>query len=109
MGGVVIREGSFRQRPVAPRATVERRIEAMELEEPRLQVSAEQGHVGPVAGGGQHGQREAVDGVLGFPFLRERVEQLREVGQRHRRVQPAPDGTADAPHHPDSRYPRPRR
>ena len=70
----------------------------MQPQEPGFQVAREHLGVGPLLGRGQHGQGQPVHGVLRLALLGEGVEQLREVRQGERDLEPALAGAEGGAH-----------
>ena len=100
-----------RQRAAAGGAAVERRVEPVQLQQPGLEVAAEQLRARARLGRPHDGERQPVDLVLGLALGREGVEQLRAAGEEESRVEAArrPRGrpSAAAPPRRGAAAPRP--
>ena len=93
VGGAVVGERPRRrQRPAAGGAAVERRVEPVQLQQPGLQVAAQELGARALLGGLHDGERQAVDPLLGLALGREGVEQLRAAREEERRLEAARAG-----------------
>jgi hypothetical protein len=77
---------------------VEGGIDAVQAQEPGLEVAGRGRDVPAAAGHREHSYGQAIDGVLGLALLRERVEELREIRHGQRGIQVAPGGGKGRPH-----------
>ena len=86
---VVARAARRRERPAAGGAAVERRVEAVEPQQPGLEVAAQELRARALLGRLHDGEGQPVDLLLGLALGRERVEELRAAREEERRVEAA--------------------
>src|SRR5262245_19810725 len=83
----IVAAPSLRHWTRARRTLVERWIESVQPQEPRLQIPRKRLQVRSRFRRPKRGESEAVEPVLGFAFEGEAVQQLRRVGKKERRLE----------------------